>query len=290
MRTRPPQKSRAIVALFAFSVSSLFAAGAPPKKEEVVDPNAPISYYKQIRPIFQGQCNGCHQPAKAKGDYVMTEFDRLLKGGENSPAIEPGKPDASHLMKLIVPDAKGKVEMPQKADPLHETQVALIKRWISEGAKDDTPASAKQEYDMEHLPIYARPPVVVSLDYSRDGKYLAVSGYHEVLLHKADGSGIEARFVGLSERIQKVAFSPDGKKLAIAGGSPGRMGEIQVWDVAKKKLEVSASVTFDTLYGASWSPDGKYIAFGGADNSMRAIDAATGKQVLFSGSANDWVL
>jgi hypothetical protein len=31
---------------------------APPKKEEVIDPNAPISYYKQVRPIFQGQCQG----------------------------------------------------------------------------------------------------------------------------------------------------------------------------------------------------------------------------------------
>jgi WD40 repeat protein/mono/diheme cytochrome c family protein len=291
MRTRTPHKVRALVTLLAGTVTaSLLAAGAPPKKEEVVDPNAPISYYKQIRPIFQGQCNGCHQPAKSKGDYVMTEFARLLKGGETTPAIEPGKPEASHLMEMITPDAKGKVEMPQKAEPLHETQVALIKRWITEGAKDDTPASAKVEYDMDRLPIYAHAPVVVSLDYSHDGKYLAVAGYHEVLLHKADGSGIAARFVGLSERIQKVAFSPDSTKLAVAGGSPGRMGEIQVWDVAKKKLEVSASVTFDTLYGASWSPDGKHIAFGGADNSMRAIDAATGKQVLFSGSANDWVL
>lgn len=291
MRTRFPFSTRAcILPAVLACTAAVSVCAAPPKKEEVVDPNAPVSYYKQIRPIFQGQCNGCHQPAKAKGDYIMTEFTRLLKGGENSPAIDPGKADTSYLVKLITPDAKGKAEMPQKAAPLHDTQIALIKRWISEGAKDDTPASAKQQYDMEHLPVYARPPVVVSLDYSRDGKLIAVAGYHEVLVHKADGSGIEARLVGLSERIQKVAFSPDGTKLAVAGGSPGRMGEIQVWDVAKKKLEVSASSTFDTLYGASWSPNGKYIAFGGADNSLRAIDAATGKEVLFSGSANDWVL
>lgn len=290
MRIRTALISRACFTLLACTVTaSLFAAGAP-KKEEVFDPNAPVSYYKQIRPIFQGQCNGCHQPAKAKGDYIMTEFDRLLKGGEKSPAIEPGKPDGSYLVEMITPDAKGKAEMPQKADPLHETQIALIKRWIAEGAKDDTPASAKQQYDMEHPPIYARPPVITSLDYSKDGKYLAVAGYHEVLLHKADGSGIEARFVGLSERIQKVAFSPDSTKLAVAGGSPGRMGEIQVWDVAGKKLLVSDSVTFDTLYGASWSPDGKHIAFGGSDNSLRVIDAATGRQEMFAGSANDWVL
>ena len=41
-----------------------------------------VSYDKQVRPIFQAQCQGCHQPAKAGGGYVMTAFDRLLKGGE----------------------------------------------------------------------------------------------------------------------------------------------------------------------------------------------------------------
>lgn len=269
---------------------ALSVQAAAPKKEEVIDPNAPVSFYKQIRPIFQGQCYGCHQPSKSKGDYIMTDFVRMLKGGEEGNAIVAGKPDTSYLLKEITPDDKGKVAMPQKAEPLHEMQVALIKRWIAEGAKDDTPASAKQQYDMEHPPVYGTAPLVTSMDYSPDGKWIAVAGYHEVLLHKADGSGIEARFVGLAERIQSVRFSPDGTKLAVAGGSPGRMGEIQVWDVAKRKLDVSASVTFDTLYGASWSPDNKLIAFGGADNSMRAIDAATGKEVLFTSSSNDWVL
>ena len=43
---------------------------------------------------------------------------------------------------------------------------------------------------------------------------------------------------------------------------------MQVWDVAKKKtLKLSVSVTFDTLYGVSWSHDGNKIAFGCADNT-----------------------
>jgi WD40 repeat protein len=116
-----------------------------------------------------------------------------------------------------------------------------------------------------------------------------VAGYHEVLLQKADGSGLAARLVGLSERVQGLRFSPDGKLLAVAGGSPGRFGELQVWDVARRELVLSHMATFDTLYGASWSPDGKTIAFGGADNVLRAVDL-TGKQVLYQGAHNDWVL
>ena len=134
---------------------------------------------------------------------------------------------------------------------------------------------------MEHPPVYEATPVLTALDFSPDDTLLAVSGYHEVLLHKADGSGLVARLVGQSERIESMAFSPDGKSLAVTGGSPGRLGEVQVWDIASRKLTYSLPVTYDTVYGASWSPDGTKIAFGCADNTVRAIDAATGKQVLY---------
>ena len=53
---------------------------------------------------------------------------------------------------------------------------------------------------------------------------------------------------------------------------------------------LSVPVTYDTVYGTSWSPDGSKIAFGCADNTVRAVDAKTGDQVLFMGSHSDWVL
>ncbi len=279
--------STSLLALLCVAFSLPFKANAADDKP--ASTSGPVSYYKQIRPIFQGVCHGCHQPAKAKGDFVMTDFASLLKGGEEGEAIIPGKPEESNLVKLITVH-EGKAEMPPKEEPLSETQLALISRWIAEGAKDDTPATAKAHYDMSRPPEYVTPPPVASLDYSPDGKLIAVAGYHEVLLHRADGSGIEARLVGLAERIQKVAFSPDGKRLAVSGGNPARMGELQVWDVEKRRLELSLPVTYDTLYGASWSPDGKLIAFGGADNAMRAVDATTGRQAVFMASHNDWVL
>ena len=281
-------KTRSL-AILSILVSLSPSHSAPPKQEVVKDPNAPVSFYKEIRPILQANCAGCHQPAKAKGDYIMTDFAKLLAGGEEGGAILPGKPDESNLLKVSTP-VGGKAEMPPKGDPLHETQLALLRKWISEGAKDDTPESAKAHFDQEHPPQYVTAPTVTSLAYSPDGKHIAVAGYHEVLVHLADGSGIVARLIGLSERVQKVAWSPDGTKLAVAGGSPARLGELQVWDVAKKKLELSKTITFDTVYGVSWSPDGKQIAFGCADNALRAIDASTGKETLFMGGHNDWVL
>src|SRR5260221_14513451 len=99
---------------------AIFAA-APPKKEEVEDPNAPVSYYKKIRPILQAQCQGCHQPAKAKGGYVMTDFAKLLAGGEDcakdkKQAVVAKDPDKSYLLEQITPES-GKAEMPPKKAP-----------------------------------------------------------------------------------------------------------------------------------------------------------------------------
>jgi len=61
-------------------------------------------------------------------------------------------------------------------------------------------------------------------------------------------------------------------------------------DVADKKLTLSVPVTNDSLFGASWSPDGKRVAFGCTDKSVRVIDAASGAQVLFQQSHDDWSL
>jgi WD40 repeat protein/mono/diheme cytochrome c family protein len=251
---------------------------------------AKVSYYKQVRPIFQAHCQGCHQPAKARGEYVMTAFDKLLAGGESGDrAIVAGQPDKSNLVELITP-ADGKAKMPEGKNPLDATDIEVIRKWIAEGAADDTPANARERYDADHPPVYTRPPVIATLDFAPDGKLLAVGGFHEVLLCDADTGELKSRLVGLAERIQSVRFSPDGKHLAVAGGLPCRSGEIQVWDVAKRTLLLSKSIGFDTLYGVSWSPDGTKVAFGCADNTVRAIDAKTGDQVLQQGSHSDWPL
>lgn len=273
------------IASFVFNSNAL----AEDKIDEASDL---VSYHKQIRPIFQAHCNGCHQPAKPSGGFVMTDFNRLFAGGDSEEkAIVAGHPEKSDLIDEITPE-NGEAEMPKDAKPLTDEQIVLITKWIQQGAKDDSPENTRQKYDQENPPQYTRQPVVTSIDFSPDGKLFAIAGFHEILLYQIENMvqpKLAGRLVGLSERIESVKFSPDGKRIAATGGSPGRMGEVQVWDVAKQELLLSKSVTYDTIYGGSWSPDGKLIAFGCADNTVRAIDSATGEQVLFQGAHNDWV-
>ncbi len=272
--------------IFVLSIISWSRAAEKPESLPEV-----VSYYHNVRPVLQASCQGCHQPAKNKAGYVMTDVAGLIKGGESGAAVVPGKSAESYLIELITTQpGEKRPEMPPKDEPLSDYQRALIAKWIEQGAVDDTPENAKHRYTTNNPPKYSVAPVAISLDFSPDDQLIAISGFHEVLLHKADGSGAVARLVGLSERIESVRFSPDGKWLAVAGGLPGRMGEIQVWDVAKRELKLSKPVGYDTAYGASWSPDGTMIAFGLPDNTMRAIKAENGEQVLFMGSHNDWVL
>jgi WD40 repeat protein len=249
-----------------------------------------VSYYKEIRPILQAHCQGCHQPAKPSGQYVMTSFASLLKGGETeTPAVVPGMPDDSQLLEMITPDGD-QAEMPKGKPPLPAAEREKIALWIRQGAVDDTPPAAATLYDSEHPPTYRALPIITSLDYSPDGKWLAVSAFHEVIIHSADGSERIARLIGISERIESAVFSPDGKWLAVVGGSPARLGELQIWNTDTWELVLSVPVLYDTIYGASWSPDGRYVAFGCPDNSVRAVDAQSGEQVLLQRAPNDWTL
>jgi WD40 repeat protein/mono/diheme cytochrome c family protein len=247
--------------------------------------SGPVSYHKQIWPLIQAKCQACHQPASAGGMLVLTTYADFLKGGDNGPVVVGGKPEASSVLDYLT----GKrTLMPKGGPPLADAEIALFRRWIAEGAKDDTPA-VKDPIDAAHPPVYTAPPVITALAYSSDGKTLAVSGYRETLLHHADGSGLIARLVGQSQNILSLVYSPDGKLLAAVGGRPARFGEVQFWDTATDKLVNAVQTTYDTIFGASFSPDGKELAFGCADNSARVVTVPDGKQILKFDNHSDWV-
>src|SRR5687768_1897951 len=197
----------------AVSISTTALAQEAPK---------PVSFSRDIAPIFTASCTGCHQPEKLKAGLDLSTHKAALVGAKDGPAIIPGDPDKSPLVLAILPEAPGEPPaMPEKGDPLTSQQVELIKRWIKEGAKDDSPAVPTPvagavepgPAPVAQPPVYMQPPVITSLAYSPDGKVLAASGYYEVLLHQPDGSGLVARLLSGSPRIEALAFSKDGKHL-----------------------------------------------------------------------------
>jgi len=239
---------------------------------------ADTSYFRDVRPIIQRQCQGCHQPNLKSSNLDLTTFEGLQAGGKHGPG-------ANTLLGYITGDSKP--QMPLGQPPLPADQIELIRTWIAAGAKDDTPVEAK---DGDKPIIYIQPPVINALAFSPDGKRLAVSGNREILIHSLDGATSPQRLPGLSDRILSLVFSKDGSLLVAAGGTASLFGEVQIWDVAAGKLKRSLTLTGDTVFGASISPDASRVAVGCTDNSVRILDAATAKEIFKIGNHENWVL
>ena len=89
------------------------------------EPAAKVSYYRDIRPIFQDRCQGCHQPAKKGGNFLMTSVADMQKGGESEePAFKAGKPYESFLMQQIIAMDGKRPSMPKDGAPLESRSVA----------------------------------------------------------------------------------------------------------------------------------------------------------------------
>jgi hypothetical protein len=88
----------------------------------------------RIRPILVGTCFRCHGDAKTSGELRIDSRERLLTGGESGPAIIPGKPDESLLIRAIQRQEDVSAMPPEKDKALRADQIADFIAWVKAGA------------------------------------------------------------------------------------------------------------------------------------------------------------
>ncbi len=89
-------------------------------------------FENKVRPILSARCYSCHSQAtkKPKGGLTLDRRDAILTGGDSGPAMVPGKPAASLILKAVRYDG---LEMPPTGK-LPADEVATLTKWIEMGA------------------------------------------------------------------------------------------------------------------------------------------------------------
>jgi hypothetical protein len=99
-----------------------------------------LCFERDVLPIFVSGCSrpGCHDAASHQEGYVLTSYANIVSRG-----LVAGNANASEIYEVLVEDKPDK-RMPQPPNPpLSVEQIAIIKRWIDEGAKNGTNCGTK---------------------------------------------------------------------------------------------------------------------------------------------------
>ncbi|RYD32705.1 MAG: DUF1549 domain-containing protein, partial [Verrucomicrobiaceae bacterium] len=126
--------------LFILSLSVSAAAMAP----AVEIPADQLQFFEaRIRPVLAENCHRCHSESegRSKGGLTLDTRQGWEKGGEHGPALKPGHPEESLLIKAVR-GADPDFTMPPKDGKLSAVQIADLESWVKMGAPDPRTAPA----------------------------------------------------------------------------------------------------------------------------------------------------
>ncbi len=291
----PPARFHSMTQLSQLMICWLLAACTATASDE----SQAVSFRSDIAPILLDGCLACHGAKKAEGGYRVDSYAELLKAGDSgaSPIAASVDQTSELLRRVTCEDASER--MPAESDPLTPTQIDLIRRWIANGAKFDG-QDAAQPLALVALVIpaatHAPPPEhysqavpITATAFSVDGKLVLTGGYHEVLVWNLADASLVRRIGNIGQRVFALAFSTDGKKLAVGCGEPGRSGEVRVVDFETGEVEAVLSRTSDVVLDLAFRPGTNELAIAAADSTIRIVNLQMPEAVRTIASHADWV-
>lgn len=99
-----------------------------------------VSFKADVQPILAKHCLECHAPGGAgaeKSGLLMSSYDDLMKGTRFGAIIKPGDALTSALIMLVEGRADPSIRMPHQKEPLSKDQIALLRSWVEQGAKNN---------------------------------------------------------------------------------------------------------------------------------------------------------
>jgi WD40 repeat protein len=300
------RKTRYIVALL-LSVGILASARAD-------DSSAP-TYEKDIKLLFAKRCTVCHRASKRSmldlsGGLALDSLEGILAGSARDKVIVPGKARDSELVRRLA-DPDEDRRMPLQDKPLSPEQLEVVRRWIDSGSPrgtspapmDKAAAASPRKVrwvrsldvllpcDVKLAPgsldapeggtlavgLRVGPlPAVTALSFRGDGRLLAVGSYGQVLLWDLYDGGPAGAIREIPGPVHALAFSRDGRRLAVGAGLPARSGVARVYAVPDGALIHDFAGHDDVVFALAFRPDGSQLATASFDQTVRFWDLGQG--------------
>ncbi|MBL6763733.1 MAG: PSD1 domain-containing protein [Verrucomicrobiae bacterium] len=168
------------------------------------DDAAALRFFEtEIRPLLAEHCHECHGPKKAKNGLRLDHIDPILAGGKTGPALIPGKPAESLLIKAVKgtdPDLK----MPPKST-LPSSAIVKLEKWIQGGAHWPAETATRGEVDEHGFT-------------AKDRAWWAIQSVKDPAVPKAPGTWARNeidRFVARKHKENGLTPAPEANRLEL---------------------------------------------------------------------------
>jgi Tol biopolymer transport system component len=273
MRTSVDRIIAAVCGLVVAAPNALAQTAKPVRTKSAPASESGLTYARDIRPILQARCVVCHNGSTASttavsGGLALDSYSAVkagVSGSKTGAVLTPGKSGASHLYERLVAASPARL-MPKGGPALPAAQISLIKRWIDAGAPvgATAPGATAARPPPDSIPMPAnRPALAVTLPTK--------AALPADLLEKGAKTLLLSLTIGPLPPITALAYSPDGKRLAI-----GAYRAVAIWDTATGKPITCLTHLPGAVLALAFRPDGSTLAVGGgvpgASGDIRLYD------------------
>jgi mono/diheme cytochrome c family protein len=270
----------------------------------------PVTYEAHVAAILKKRCGTCHGDTKQESGLSLTSYAGLMKGGGGGPVVVAGRSSASRLLEVVTSTEDGE-RMPPDGERLPDDQIAVIRKWIDTGLRENAGSSVARQRTLGFLPSaassstapgavpanlesFSRPATrrgfpVLSLAASPRAAVAAAANYGAIELFDP-ATRVPLGSVAFPEgEPLALSFSRSGRLLLAAGGRPVQSGSVVLFDVATGKRLASVAEEPDAILSADLSPDEKRIAIGCTSRLVKVYSTEDGGLVATIDKHTDWV-
>ena len=246
--------------------------------------------------ILQGSAEGpVAVPGKPDTSKLLTSLAK-----EADPHMPPKKQLADAQVKLLrdwvkaglpwddsalsdegpPPPAVALGELPPGFHPAAALNFSPDGRWLAIGQGGTLALHDRSKTNAVPAVSAAHRDTIDALAWSPDGQRLVTAGFRRVSLWQIGPLRREQDWTnGLVGRVSSVAFSPDGRRLAVGDGEAGRSGFVRVFAIDSGERIASWRAHADSIFGLHFSADGKRLVTAGGDRLVRVWEADSHREI-----------